>query len=101
MDLARVATPLRLVLRVAFVVVVGSAVLVDLWIIGGRRVLDPDSVRLSALAIGAIAILGAAWAVKPRHVLLVATAASVISLLETSAAPAPAGRGSGSSPSSS
>ena len=65
-------------------VVVASAVLVDLWIIGGRRFLDPDSVRLSALAIGAIAILGAAWTVVSRYVLLVATAASVISLLETS-----------------
>ena len=65
-------------------VVVASAVLVDLWIIGGRRVLEPDSVRLSALATGAIALLGAAWAVVPRHVLLVASAASMISLLETS-----------------
>jgi signal transduction histidine kinase len=82
-DLARVAAPLRLVLRVALVVVVGSAVLVDLWIIGGRRVLDPDSVRLSAFVIGAIAILGAAWAIRPRHVLPVATAASAFSLLET------------------
>ena len=81
-DLARAATPLRLVVRIAFVVVVASALLVDLWIIGRRSVSDPE-VRLLALAIGAIAILGAAWAVAPRHVLLVATAASVISLLET------------------
>ena len=83
-DLARVATPLRLVLRVAFVVVVGSAV--ARGPLDHRRAagLDPDSVRLSALAIGAIAVLGAAWAVVPRHVLLVATAAAVISLLETS-----------------
>ncbi len=85
MDLARVATPLRLVLSIAFVVVVGAAVLVDLWIIGGRSVFDPDSARLSSFAIGAIAILGAAWAVGPRHVLVVATGASVISLLETMA----------------
>ena len=56
------------------------------WISGsseGGRSRAPTR-RLSALAIGAIAILGAAWAVVPRHVLLVATAASVISLLETS-----------------
>ena len=46
MDLARAARPLRVVLRVALVVVVGAAVLVDLWIIGGRRVLDPDAVQL-------------------------------------------------------
>jgi signal transduction histidine kinase len=83
-DLARVATPLRLVLRIAFVVVVVAAVLVDLWITGEREAPGADSARLSALAIGAIALLGAAWAVEPRHVLLVATAASVISLLETS-----------------
>ena len=84
MDLDRLAAPLRLVLSIALVVVVASAVLVDLWVTGGRSAPGPDS-RLSALAVGAIAILGAAWAVtKPRHVLLVATAASVISLLETS-----------------
>jgi signal transduction histidine kinase len=83
-DLARVARPLRLVLRIALVVVVASAVLADLWIIGGRRVLDPDAARLSALAILAIAVLGATWAVVPRHVLPIATTAAVISLLETS-----------------
>jgi signal transduction histidine kinase len=82
-DLARAATPLRQVLRISFVVVVASAVLVDLWITGGRSAPGNDS-RLSELAIGAIAILGAAWAFKPRHALLVAIAASVISLLETS-----------------
>jgi signal transduction histidine kinase len=82
-DLARVATPLRLVLRIAFVVVVVAAVFVDLWIVDGRGMLQPDSVRRTTLAIGTIAILGAAWAVRPRHVLLVATAVSVCSLLET------------------
>jgi signal transduction histidine kinase len=74
---------LRLVLRIAFVVVVASGVLVDLWITGGRGGPGADSARLSALAIGAIALLGAAWSVAPRHVLLVATAASVISLLDS------------------
>jgi signal transduction histidine kinase len=83
-DLARAARPLRVVLRVALVVVIGAAVLVDLWIIGGRRALDPDAVQLSALAIGAIGLLGAAWAVVPRPVLLVATAAAAVSLVETS-----------------
>jgi signal transduction histidine kinase len=83
-DLARAATPLRLALRIAFVVVVAAALLVDLWITGGRGAPGVDSVRLSELAFGAIAFLGAAWAVEPRHVLAVATAASVISLLETS-----------------
>jgi signal transduction histidine kinase len=83
-DLARAATPLRLVLRIAFVVVMAAAVLVDLWITEGRGGPGADSGRLSALAIGAIAVLGAAWAIAPLHVLVVATAVSVISLLETS-----------------
>jgi signal transduction histidine kinase len=95
MDLARAATPLRLLLRIAFVAVVASALLVDLWITRGRGPSGPDSARLSALAIGAIAILGAAWAVRPRHVLLVATAASVISLLETSSRTGRGGPGFG------
>jgi signal transduction histidine kinase len=89
-DLARAARPLRLVLRIAFVGVVASAIVVDLWITGGRSAPGSDSVLLSELAIGAIAILGAAWAFKPRHGLLFAAAASVISLLETSGR---AGRG--------
>lgn len=79
-DLSRAAPPLRLVLRIAFVVVVAAAFLVDLWITTGRSISNPDA----ALAIGAIAVLGAVWAVEPRHVLLVASAASVISLVETS-----------------
>jgi signal transduction histidine kinase len=83
-DLARVATPLRLVLRAGLVVVIAAAVVVDVWIIDGRARFGTDSVRLSALAIGAIAVLGAAWAVAARRVMLVAAAAAVISLLETS-----------------
>ncbi len=83
MDLARAATPLRLALRAGLVVVIAAAVVVDVWIIDGRARFDPDSVRLSALAIGAIAILGAAWAATARHVLLAAASAAVISLLET------------------
>jgi signal transduction histidine kinase len=78
-DLARAAAPLRLVLRVAFVVVVASALVVDLWIVQGRSISDSDS----AFAIGVVAVLGAAWAVQPRHVLPIAAAVSVISLLET------------------
>lgn len=79
MDLARAATPLRVVLRIAFVGVVGAAVLVDLWIVQGRSITHPDA----AVATVAIALLGAAWACWPRHVLILATAAAAVSLLET------------------
>ncbi|MET0460865.1 MAG: histidine kinase [Ilumatobacteraceae bacterium] len=89
MDLTRAATPLRLVLRIAFVVVVGAAVFADVWIVIGRSISNPDA----ALAIGAIALLGAAWAIEPQHVLLIATAASLISLFQTSDHPGAPGFG--------
>ena len=79
MDLARAATPLRVLVRIAFVGVVGAAVLVDLWIVQGRSIRHPDA----AVATVAIALLGAAWAWRPRHVLVIASAAASISLLET------------------
>lgn len=79
MDFARAATPLRVVLRIAFVGVVGAAVLVDLWIVQGRSITHPDA----AVATVAIALVGAAWACWPRCVLILASGAAVVSLLAT------------------
>jgi len=85
-DLARVANPLRALVRVAFVAVISAAVIVDLWVIGDLWTIDRESLRPSLLIVLAIAALGVAWAKWPKHALPIATAAATLSLLQTSAA---------------
>ena len=84
MELARVANPLRALLRVAFVLVIGAAIVVDLWVIGDLWTMDRESLRPSLLILMSIAVLGAAWARWPQHALTIAVATSLLSLLQTS-----------------
>jgi signal transduction histidine kinase len=85
-ELVRVAHPLRVLLRVAFVAVVLAAVVVDLWIIGDRWLSSPRELRPTLLIIVAIAGCGIAWAKWPDHVLAFAVSASVLSLIESTQA---------------
>ncbi|MDP2292682.1 MAG: histidine kinase [Actinomycetota bacterium] len=83
MELARVARPLREVLRVAFVVIVVAAAAVDLWLVGEVRTLDGTSLRPALLLIVATAGLGICWAMSPRHALPIAVAVATLSLVQT------------------
>ena len=85
MDLDRVANPLSNLLRGVFMCVVLAAAFADFWLIGELLVIPLESTRPSLLVVAVIAALGIAWAVWPSHVLVFATAASVLSLLQTSA----------------
>ena len=87
MELDGVANPLSTLLRGAFMFVVLAAAFVDLWVIGQLWVIPRESTRPALLVIAVIAALGIAWAAWPSHVLVFATTASVLSLLQTSAAP--------------
>ncbi len=82
-ELARVARPLREVLRVAFVVIVVAAAAVDLWLVGEVRTLDGVSLRPALLLILATAGLGICWAMSPRHALPIAVAVATVSLVQT------------------
>ena len=86
-DLARVANPLRALLRIAFVAVIGTAVVVDLWVIGDLWTIERFEIRPSLLVTLAIAALGVAWARWPRYALPLGTAVALLSLLQTSEAP--------------
>lgn len=86
-ELARVANPLRALLRIAFVAVIGAAVVVDLWVIGDLWTIERHTLRPSLLVTLTIAALGVAWVRWPRYALLMATAVAALSLLQTSEAP--------------
>ena len=79
-----VANPLSTLLRGAFMIVVLAAAFVDLWVIGDLWVIPREPTRPALLVIALIAALGIAWAMWPSEVLVFATAASVLSLLQTS-----------------
>lgn len=78
MDLARVAEPLRVALRLAFVVVVGAAALVDVWLI--REYWVFGSLTRPLVGIAAIAGCGVAWALWPWAAMSIAVSASVLTL---------------------
>jgi signal transduction histidine kinase len=82
-ELVRVANPLRALLRIAFVAVVMAAAAVDVWVIGHRWLSRSDELRPGLLIVTAIAAIGVAWAVWPRHVVVLALGASALSLLDT------------------
>jgi signal transduction histidine kinase len=82
-ELFRVADPLRVLLRIAFVAVVVAAAIVDLWVIGDRWLSSVDELRPELLIIMAIAALGVAWAVWPRYVIVLSLIAAELSLAET------------------
>lgn len=84
MELARVARPLRELLRAAFVVIVVAAAGVDLWLVGDiRPPLDGASLRPALLLILATAGLGICWALSPQHALPIAVAVAGLSLVQT------------------
>lgn len=83
-ELAGVAAPLRALARLAFVAVVAAALFVDVWITGEIWGSSFGRVGGSQLISTAIAVVGVAWALWPRHVLVWAVLAATLSLLMTS-----------------
>ena len=84
MDLASVANPLRVLLRIAFVVVVVAAVAVDLWVLGDLGYIQDGELRVAVrpalLALLGIAAIGVTWARWPQHALACAAGAAVLSI---------------------
>ena len=82
-----VVNPLSGLLRAAFAFVVLAAAFVDLWVIRRQMWIMPlASGRASFVVIVAIVAIGVAWVAWPSHVLVFATAAAALSLLQTSGA---------------
>ncbi|MGE0000238.1 MAG: sensor histidine kinase [Ilumatobacteraceae bacterium] len=81
MELIRAANPLQTVLRIAFVAVVCAAAIVDLWVIGNRWLNSIDELRPTLLIVMGIAAIGVAWALWPKHVVVLSLAASWLSLM--------------------
>ncbi|MFT3855172.1 MAG: histidine kinase [Ilumatobacteraceae bacterium] len=94
MDLARVTTPLQVILRIAFAVVVLAAATVDVWIVRRTSFVGMADLSLATLVIALTAAFGIAWAAWPQIALPIAVVGAVSALAET-AEPAMRGRAVG------
>jgi len=72
-----------MLLRIAFAAVVLAALVVDLWVVGDLWVLGQVEARSTLLILPAIAGIGLAWARWPSLTIVVAVAASLLSIIET------------------